>query len=380
MVTSLAKRASRRSDRRFPIDPNAILHALPDPVLVIDAGHVINFVNFEAQQFFEASAATLVGGSLFEHVPADSPIMELIDQVFAQNSSRSENGVTLETPRLGLREVRATVAPLGDAPQQVVLTLYEVSLARRIDNQLTHRGAARSVTAMARMLAHEVKNPLSGIRGAAQLLEQTANDPDRELTRLICDEADRIVSLVDRMEVFSDRKIERGAVNIHGVLDRVRRVAKAGFARDVRFIERYDPSLPPVYGNHDQLVQVFLNLVKNAAEAVPAEGGEILLTTAYQRGVSMAVPGTGGRVHLPLLISVRDNGPGVPEDLRPHLFDPFVTTKQNGSGLGLALVAKIVDDHGGVIGFESQPKRTVFKVFLPMYNEAGQPAAVHEVS
>ncbi len=379
MVTILARKASRRYERRSPIDPNAILHTLPDPVLVIDPDHIIAFVNFEAQQFFEASAATLVGGALTDHVPADSPIVGLIDQVFTQGSSRSENGVPLETPRLGLREVRATVAPMGEPVQFVVLTLYEVSLARRIDNQLTHRGAARSVTAMARMLAHEVKNPLSGIRGAAQLLEQTANEPDRELTRLICDEADRIVSLVDRMEVFSDRKIERDAVNIHGVLDRVRRVAKAGFARDVRFVERYDPSLPPVFGNHDQLVQVFLNLVKNAAEAVPEEGGEIILTTAYQRGVSVAVPGSGGRVHLPLMISVRDNGPGVPEDLQPHLFDPFVTTKANGSGLGLALVAKIVDDHGGVIGFESQPRRTVFKVFLPMYSEPDPPPADHEV-
>ena len=155
----------------------------------------------------------------------------------------------------------------------LVLTLQERSIADKIDRQLTHRNAARSVTAMAAMLAHEVKNPLSGIRGAAQLLEENAGAADRELTRLICDETDRICALVDRMDVFSDRRpIEREPVNIHEVLERVRSAAQSGFARHVRFIEEYDPSLPPVHGNRDLLIQTFLNLVKNAAEAAPDAG------------------------------------------------------------------------------------------------------------
>ena len=220
---------------------------------------------------------------------------------------------------------------------------------------------------MAAMLAHEVKNPLSGIRGAAQLLEENLAPSDRELTRLICDEADRIVALVNRMEVFSDRRpLDRGPVNIHEVLDRVRLVAQSGFARHVRFIEEYDPSLPPVFGNRDALIQVYLNLVKNAAEAVPSQGGEIQVATSYQHGVRLAVAGTDTRLHLPLLVTVTDNGEGIPEDLRPHLFDPFVSTKHHGTGLGLALVAKVIDDHGGVIEFDSQPRRTVFRVCLPM--------------
>ena len=368
-MVSLAPSFRRTPPRRLRIDPHGILNALPDPVLVVNADGVILYVNFEAQQFFEASESALVGQSLSDLVPMHTPLLGLIDQVFQRGSSCAEYGVHLETPRFGPHVVKATAVPMGDPVRFAVLTLHKVSLANRIDNQLAHRHAARSVTAMAQMLAHEVKNPLSGIRGAAQLLEQTASEQDGVLTRLICDEADRIVALVDRMEVFSDsNQITRQAVNIHHVLDRVRKVAENGFARRVRFVERYDPSLPPVFGDHDQLVQVFLNLVKNAAEAVPADGGEIALTTAYQRGVSMTVPGTGRKVLLPLAVSVRDNGEGIPDDLHRHLFDPFVTTKKNGSGLGLALVAKVVGDHGGVIGFESQPKRTVFKVSLPVYS------------
>jgi two-component system nitrogen regulation sensor histidine kinase GlnL len=244
-----------------------------------------------------------------------------------------------------------------------------------MDRQLTHRGAARSVIALAAMLAHEIKNPLSGIRGAAQLLEQAAGDEDRPLTKLICDETDRIVKLVDRMEVFSDeRPTDREPVNIHVVLDHVKRLAQSGFARQVKFVEDYDPSLPPVLANRDQLVQVFLNLLKNAAEAMGegAVDGEIQLTTAFRPGVRLSVPGSKTRVSLPLEFCVKDNGPGVPEDLMPHLFDPFVTTKQSGSGLGLALAAKIVGDHGGIIECESQPRRTIFRVLMPIYSGDGE--------
>jgi len=245
-------------------------------------------------------------------------------------------------------------------------------MVEKMDRQLIHRNAARSITAMAAMLAHEVKNPLSGIRGAAQLLEQDIDAAGRELTQLICDETDRIVALVDRMEAFSDpRPIEPEAVNIHEVLERVRKVAQSGFARHIRLVEEYDPSLPPVPGNRDLLVQVFLNLVKNAAEAVPGSHGEIILTTAYRHGLRLAVPGREIRQDLPLMVSVADNGMGIPEDLRPHLFDPFVTTKRNGTGLGLALVAKVIGDHGGAIEFDSQPRRTVFRVFLPVVAQDG---------
>jgi len=352
----------------------AILNALPDPVLIVGEGGALEFANLAAENFFATSAEQLCSKRLFEVVPAHSPLVSLIEQVHNTGHSVFEYGVTIATPRIGDRFVTIQVSPVPEMSECVVVTIRERSIADKIDHQLIHRGAARSVTGMAAVLAHEIKNPLSGIRGAAQLLEQNAESNDRKLTELICDETDRICALVDRMEVFSEKRgIERGPVNIHRVLEHVRRLAESGFARSVRFVENYDPSLPPVHGNRDQLIQVFLNLVKNAAEAVPKKGGEIVLSTAYQHGMRLAMAGSAARMEVPLMVSIQDNGEGIPEDLRSCLFDPFVTTKAGGTGLGLALVAKIINDHSGVIEFESQPRRTVFRVRLPMFAEGGEP-------
>jgi two-component system nitrogen regulation sensor histidine kinase GlnL len=355
----------------------AVVNALPHPIIMVAEDGRIVEANVAAEAFFEASAAMLRRHAVRDLVPFGSPLLALIDQVRSRGAAVNEYRVDLGTPRNpGERIVDLHVAPLAENPGQVVVMLQERTRADKMDRQLTHRGAARSVIALAAMLAHEIKNPLSGIRGAAQLLEQSASDDDRALTRLICDEADRIVKLVDRMEVFGDeRPIEREPVNIHVVLEHVKKLAQSGFGRHITFIEEYDPSLPPVFANRDQLVQVFLNLIKNAAESV-GEGadGEIQMTTAFRPGVRLSLPGSKARVSLPLEFCIKDNGPGVPDDLMPHLFDPFVTTKPTGSGLGLALVAKIVGDHGGIIECESQPRRTTFRVLMPMYTGDADPA------
>jgi two-component system nitrogen regulation sensor histidine kinase GlnL len=356
------------------IAPESVLHAIPDPLIVVDREWRIVFANSAAEQFFRTSAHALANHAFDRLIPFGSPALDLVTQARRDGKVVTDHNIEIGSPRFGFHTVTLIAAPLSDRPGEVLLSLQTRAIAQLMDRQLYHRGAARSVVGMAAVLAHEIKNPLSGIRGAAQLFEQTVPPSEKALARLIRDEADRIRGLVDRMEAFGDRRpAPMGPVNIHEVLEHVRALAETGFAKGVRFVERYDPSLPPVLGNRDQLVQIFLNLVKNAAEAAPEVAGEIQLSTSYRHGARLAVSGRGERRHLPLEVGVQDNGTGIPEDIRPHLFDPFVTSKASGSGLGLALVAKLVDDHGGVVEFESQPGRTHFRVRLGVVLE-GQEA------
>jgi two-component system nitrogen regulation sensor histidine kinase GlnL len=359
-------------------DSARLLNALPQPVLAIDASGAVIEVNTAAENFFDMGRSALLRSRLSDLLPFGSPLFELVADAMETQATVNGYKLDLSTPRTGAgRLVDVFVAPLPGNEGGVTLLLQERSIAEKMDRQLTHRSAARSVTALGAMLAHEIKNPLSGIRGAAQLLEASVGDEDRALTRLICEETDRIVKLVDRMQAFADdRPAPRDSLNIHAVLDHVRRLAQAGFAKHIRVQAVYDPSLPNVLGSRDQLVQVFLNLVKNAAEAIGDEviDGEITITTAYRAGVRIKTAANADPVSLPLEVCVRDNGPGVPADIAANLFDPFVTTKASGSGLGLALVAKVIRDHGGIVECESLPRRTTFRVLMPIDSSRGQGA------
>ena len=360
--------------QRRHIEHDLLLAALPHPVLVLGDDDRVLYANLAAETFFSLSHGMLKRQTLPDIIAFSSPLGALVGQVRKSGATVNEYGVEVDLPRSGVhRLVDVFAGVIAEQPGLIVLMLQQRSMAQMIERQLTHRAAARSVSGMAAVLAHEIKNPLSGIRGAAQLLEPGLRDEDRSLTQLICTETDRIRDLVDRMEVFGDeRPLAAEPVNIHSVLDHVKRLAETGFADGIKINVYYDPSLPPVAGNRDKLIQAFLNLVKNAAEAVQEareSGGRIVLRTAFRPGVRLSVPGTGARVSLPLMIEVEDTGAGVPDELKPHLFDPFVTTKRKGTGLGLALVAKIIGDHGGVIECESVPKRTVFRVLLPLQDK-----------
>ncbi len=359
----------------------AVMAAIPYPMLVIGPDNRAVYANAAAEQFFSVGHMLLKRQTLAEMVGPSSPLVALVAQVRRTGATVNEYGIDLMVPRVTASRLVDVYG--GLMPEQsplILLMLQQRSMAQMIERQLTHRAAARSVSGMAAMLAHEIKNPLSGIRGAAQLLEPALSAEDRTLTHLICTETDRIRDLVDRMEVFGDeRPLDTAPVNIHAILDHVKRLAESGFARNMTFVEDYDPSLPLIPANRDKLVQAFLNLVKNAAEAIEGgngKDGSITLRTAFRPGVRLALPGSHSRVSLPFMIEIEDTGSGIPAHVKDHLFDPFVTTKHTGTGLGLALVAKIVADHGGIVECESQPRQTVFRLLLPITTTLKQTSAV----
>lgn len=350
-------RLRARGDAR-PAPAEALLAALPTPLLLVDEDGVILDANPSAETLLNLSRSAIIGmrmddatGHHLRTMPAEMPFV----------------AYDLEVLLPGTRHVRADLmaAPLTDWPGWRVVALHAHPnagpIARRAGGNLAAAGAAA-------LLAHEIKNPLSGIRGAAQLLEANADQDARALTTLIRDEVDRITALIDRMEGFTDKRpLELEAQNIHAILEHARGVAMRGFGEKIIFKEIYDPSLPPVLGHRDSLVQVIINLLKNAAEALGDEGGTVTLTTAYRHGMRMVTEGGDGRRQLPIEVCIIDDGPGAPPEIAEHLFDPFVSSKRDGRGLGLALVEKLVADQGGMVEYarEGQPERTVFRLLLP---------------
>jgi two-component system nitrogen regulation sensor histidine kinase GlnL len=335
----------------------------PWPALMFAADGQLLAANEAAEHLFGHGLPLLVRRKLATAKP-DTALASLIERSRQAGAPVLERRLEIGLPGHPTIEAEAAATPLPQGA--VLLTLAPKTTGPALDRS----NDLRSVAGMGRTLAHEIKNPLAGIRGAAQLLKSVAAPEDAALAQVIVDETDRIKRLVERVEAFSnDLPVERKPVNIHVVLDRVRALIGSGAAGGLIIRESYDPSLPPAWGDEDQLIQIFLNLAKNAAEAAHARGddrGEVSISTAYRHGARLRSANGRDPRGAPLEVKVQDNGPGVDENFRDHLFDPFVTTKPQGTGLGLTLVAKLVADHDGMIDFESEPGRTVFRVRLPV--------------
>jgi two-component system nitrogen regulation sensor histidine kinase GlnL len=339
-----------------------LIAALPYAVLVISPDGLIAQVNAAAEALLNTSEGHLIGLDLAKMIGLpDRPPLSSDDPFMAYD-------VDIRTPKGVQLRADISASPLAERPGWRLITLAS-GLAAPRSGYLRERAPQRVAISMAAMLAHEIKNPLSGIRGAAQLLErQSADAGAKSMTKLIRDEVDRVAGLIDQMQGFTDtRTLERTPENIYAILDHVRALAASGFAQGLAIRDSYDPSLPPVLVHRDSLIQVLVNLLKNASEAIDPKSGKITITTAYRHGVSVSVEGGARRLVLPIELCIIDNGPGPPRELVENLFEPFVSSKSSGRGLGLALADKLMRDMGGMIQFarEGDPERTVFRLLLP---------------
>ncbi len=348
------------------MDDTRLWSSLPVPAFVLDAQDHISETNPAAEGFLNTSARALFGAPIWDTVMVDAPLEEAFARVRTGRAPLFVNDVEVGGGSRAPMHCNIQIAPLTGDPDAVLLLISPRELNRRMTPAKT---AAKSAIGMAEMLAHEIKNPLAGITGAAQFLAMNLEAEDREMTDLIVEESRRIVKLLEQVEQFGNlRPPERRAVNIHDLLDRARRSAMVGFAANMTIAEDYDPSLPLTYADGDQLLQVFLNLLKNAAEAAQksgSKGGNLRIHTYYEQSLRLRrKDGTGRPV--PLQIEIIDDGPGLPPEIAGEIFEPFVSGRENGTGLGLALVSKIITEHEGWIGVESVPGRTVFRVSLPV--------------
>jgi two-component system nitrogen regulation sensor histidine kinase GlnL len=360
-----------------------IFAILPNPVFVLDRDDRFIYLNQAAEIFFQSSQMMLLGTSLASLIPADSNFLSMVSRARTQATSVGDQGVEFAGPKIGLKLINVQITPFGDAEPRLLVCIQERALAERLRGQSLFRGAARSIAAMAALLAHEVKNPLAGIKGAAQLLEADLVDANgdvtgQSLTRMIVEESDRVAALLDRMEGFAGgANLVLAPVNIHEILDHCLNLAQASYGAHTTIRRSYDPSLPLVNGHRDLLIQAFINIIKNASEATDSNG-EIVIKTSYSQGRRLTFAAVDGGSYAPVQVEVIDNGAGIREELRDHIFDPFVSGRSGGSGLGLTMVASVIADHGAMIDVESVPGQTVFRMNFPVAPDFNDSA--HEVS
>ena len=344
---------------------NNIWTSIPVPAILLDGQDLICEINPAAEGFLNASNKSIKGSPVFDRIMVDAPMEESFHRAKTLRTPLFVNDVDVGTGDRAPLQCNLKFAPVVGTDDHMILMIAPRELAGRMTQTQTVKSAAKSAIGMAEMLAHEIKNPLAGITGAAQLLSMGLEPSDLELTDLIVEETRRIVKLLEQVEQFGNlREPVRCEVNIHDILDRARRSALLGFGAHMAIVEDYDPSLPAAYGDSDQLLQVLLNLIKNASEASP-HGGTIRLRTFYEHSFRLRRSDGSGQA-LPLQIEIIDDGPGLPEEIKNDVFDPFVSGRENGTGLGLALASKIISDHNGWISVNSVPGRTVFRISLPL--------------
>ena len=348
--------------------PDNLAEDIPAPVLIFaNADLGIQWLNQTAEEWLGQSARSLLGKKLEEFVRSSAEIKRAAQRALSAETAVSLRGFTIVRSNIPDERCHLTLFPT-----QGRIGMLVSLLAAQPNDTKTNELA---VSAMGRMLAHEIKNPLAGINGAAQLLrDDVATEEGQALIDLIGSEIERIRRLTDRMETLGDRDPENlSLVNIHEVLRDARKLIQSSLKTKIAFTEHYDPSLPEILGDRDTLMQALLNVIKNASEAIDIakESGEIKLETAFRSGVSRKTPSGQKGQSLPIEIRIIDNGPGIPPSIRDQIFQPFVTNKPSGQGLGLALVAKVAAAHGGLVEVRSRPGKTVFSILLPMLSEEG---------
>lgn len=370
MVRLLLTREEMHSSDTGPVTifPQRIFENLSTAVLTFDRELCLTSINPAGEMLFEISAKKVVGHKIEELIPHSQPIIKSLQQTLSSRHPFTARGVRLVLPAERVITVDCTVTPLSDRVSGIDL-LVELNQVDRLlrlardENMLDRQAANRAVL---RGLAHEIKNPLGGLRGAAQLLERELTDNAlKEYTRIIIHEADRLRNLVDRM-IGSYRPLSKNTVNIHEVLEHVRRLMLAEIPSGLTIKQDYDPSLPDLQGDSEQLIQAVLNIVRNSIQAMEGRGTIQLRTRAVRQF-------TFGHKHYRLVVraDIEDDGPGIPPELLDHIFYPMVTGRAGGTGLGLSFAQDIVSRHGGLIECRSRPKQTVFTIYLPVEDGDG---------
>ena len=342
------------------------LESLSTAVLLFDDQMRLCYLNLAAEVLLAMSRRQALGLRIGDLLPHNQPFCTRLEQTLASGHPFTEREIALAFTGSQPVTVCCTVTPVldGNTPRELLVELVRVDNHLRILREEALLAQHTATRALVRGVAHEIKNPLGGLRGAAQLLERELPDESlKEYTRIIIGEADRLHTLLNRM-LGPNTLPRKRAVNIHEVLERVHTLVKSEVGRSIRIHVDYDPSIPPILADPDQLIQALLNLVRNAAQALETRGN-ITLRTRIRRQFTIA----GRRHRLVLQVDVIDDGPGIPADLAPYIFLPMVTGRADGVGFGLPIAQSLTNQNGGILECTSQPGETVFSLILPLSHE-----------